>query len=59
MRRPDLLRDLIQVNLAEGVKIGTHQNNVLMTLNPIHSGERVIERIEQVGLRKARQAQLV
>src|SRR5258708_18528061 len=55
----DLLRDLIQVNLAETVETGTDQNNVLVPLDPIHSVERVVESIEQVGLRKAGRAQLV
>src|SRR5579864_5225122 len=55
----DLLCDLIQVNLAETVETGTDQNNVLVPLDPIHSVERVVESIEQVGLGKARSAQLV
>src|SRR6266849_60992 len=55
----NLLRDLFQVHLAEAVETGTDQNNILVPLDPIHSVDRVIKSIEQVGLRKARYAQLV
>src|SRR5216683_2296954 len=59
MRGLDLLCDLIEVSLAETVETSTDQNNVLVPLDPIHSVERVVEGIEQVGLGKARSAQLV
>ena len=36
-----------------------HQNDVLMPLNPVHPVQRVIKRVEQIGLSETRNSQLI
>ena len=53
----DLIFFVIQ--LAESIDPGCNQNNVLVPLNAVYAIQRVIERVEQIGFRKPRNAQLV
>src|SRR5258708_20311600 len=55
----NLLRNLIQVQLAEAIETGTDQNDVLVPLDPIEAVERVIESVEQICLSEAGCTQLV
>src|SRR6266568_3849959 len=57
--RLDLLRDLVEIQLTEGVHSGRYQDDVLAALNTLDPIHGVIERIEKVRFAESRDAQLI
>src|ERR1700688_5313815 len=51
-----LLKNLIEMKLAESVHPGRYQNDVLLAFNTVDSIQRVEQGVEQIGLGKARHA---
>ena len=53
----DLLRDLIEVQLAESINPSADQNDIFVPFHAVHPVERVIQRVKDVRLGEARHAQ--
>src|SRR6266498_5341091 len=49
VRVSDLFCNLVEGQFAEGINAGADQNDVLMTLNAVHTIERVVERVEHIS----------
>src|SRR5436190_12396967 len=59
MAHLDFLLYLVERELAEGIKTGTDKNNVLVAFDAFKPVDGVVQRVEEVGLRKTGNAQLV
>ena len=59
MRGLDLLCDLVEVELAEGVHARGHQDDVLAALDLVDAVKRVIQGVKQIGFGESGHPQLV